>query len=228
MRVGSTMFFSLALVAISVCGPVEAQISNQGNAAATGQGTAEMRKALQQAQQRLRRLGYDPGAADGVPGPKTVVALKRFQTDHGLAATGALDAKTSEALSSSAVSQDKKPVASTVAAKQETSTAAEPPASLVGKRYQTSESDIIFFLKDGDAAERNGHFGVLYARQAVSFDSNGRNPTTWCKYQQEKNKITLTCDSEVGEFTINKDGSLTGPPEGMWGHEAFARLTELK
>jgi peptidoglycan hydrolase-like protein with peptidoglycan-binding domain len=208
-----------------VCGVI-GQASPQ--AAATGQSATETKKAIQQAQQRLLSLGYDPGAADGVPGAKTIAALKRFQTDHGLAATGALDSKTSEALSGASGSQEKKPVASNVEARKDAAPATAPPTSLVGKRYETSESDIIFFLKDGNAAERNGNFGVVYARQGVSFDSNGRNPTTWCKFQQEKNKVTLTCDSEVGEFTINKDGSLTGPPEGMWGHAAFARLTELK
>lgn len=127
------------------------------------------------------------------------------------------------------------PPTSTVVAKKtavstnkDTALPAVAPASLVGKRYVTSESDIVFFLKDGGAAERNGHFGVLYARQSVAFDSNGQNPTTWCKYQREQKKVTLTCDSEKAQFTINGDGSLMGPPEGMWGHAAFARLTELK
>jgi hypothetical protein len=84
-------------------------------------------------------------------------------------------------------------------------------------------------LKDGDVAERNGNYGVVYANQAVAFDGNGQNPTAWCKYQQEQNKVTITCDHGVtAEFTINRDGSLTGPAEGMWGETAFANLTEVK
>lgn len=103
------------------------------------------------------------------------------------------------------------------------------PESLVGKRYVTSEHDRLFFLKDGDVAERNGQYGVLYANQSAAFDGNGQNPTTWCKYEQEHNKVTITCDHGVkADFTINRDGSLTGPVEGMWGEAAFARLTELK
>lgn len=38
---------------------------------------------IRQAQVWLEKLGYAPGPADGVPGPRTVEAVKRFQRDHG-------------------------------------------------------------------------------------------------------------------------------------------------
>jgi lysozyme len=38
---------------------------------------------IRQAQLWLNSLGYDLGAADGIPGMRTVNATKRFQTDHG-------------------------------------------------------------------------------------------------------------------------------------------------
>lgn len=38
---------------------------------------------IRQAQVWLDTLGYSPGASDGVPGPRTVAATSRFQTDHG-------------------------------------------------------------------------------------------------------------------------------------------------
>ncbi len=63
-----------------------------------GQGAEAPRTVVQQAQQRLRALGYDPGAADGAVGPKTIAALKKFQSDHGQPVSGALDQKTLEAL----------------------------------------------------------------------------------------------------------------------------------
>jgi N-acetylmuramoyl-L-alanine amidase len=40
------------------------------------------------AQARLANLGYHPGEADGVLGPRTRQALAAFQRDHGLEATG--------------------------------------------------------------------------------------------------------------------------------------------
>ncbi len=36
----------------------------------------------------LRRLGYDPGAVDGRPGPRTGDAIRRYQRDNGLVADG--------------------------------------------------------------------------------------------------------------------------------------------
>lgn len=217
----------LVVLVVSLWLLTATQANGQGpTAPATS--TDSAKKTIQAAQGRLLALGYQPGAVDGVMGAKATAAIKKFQSDHNLPITGILDPKTTHALSVANASSDKKPVPPETSAKKDGASLPVAPESLIGKRYQTSESDIVFFLKDGDAAERNGHYGVAYARQTISFDSNGQNPTTWCKYQQEQNNVSLTCDSEKAEFTINRDGSLTGPPEGMWGEAAFARLTELK
>jgi len=53
---------------------------------------------LRTAQERLNRLGYDAGAADGIMGRQTSNALIRFQIDRNLPRTGRLDAQTSNAL----------------------------------------------------------------------------------------------------------------------------------
>lgn len=50
------------------------------------------------AQNALNSKGYDAGRADGVIGPNTRAALTKFQADHGLPQTGALDAPTLDAL----------------------------------------------------------------------------------------------------------------------------------
>lgn len=39
-------------------------------------------------QQRLKELGFDPGAADGIRRPRTVAAVKALQVARGLAADG--------------------------------------------------------------------------------------------------------------------------------------------
>jgi peptidoglycan hydrolase-like protein with peptidoglycan-binding domain len=39
-------------------------------------------------QDRLQRLGYDPGPSDGVPGARTRAAIQHYQQDNGLAADG--------------------------------------------------------------------------------------------------------------------------------------------
>ena len=51
-----------------------------------------------QAQERLKAAGFDPGPIDGVLGPQTRAALRRYQASQGLPATGALDEATRRAL----------------------------------------------------------------------------------------------------------------------------------
>ena len=55
---------------------------------------------VSQAQQQLRQQGYDVGQVDGKLGPKTKQALREFQQDKGLSASGQLDQQTAQALSS--------------------------------------------------------------------------------------------------------------------------------
>lgn len=45
-------------------------------------------------QQALRDRGHDPGPIDGVHGPRTSAALKKFQQAEGLTASGQLDEET--------------------------------------------------------------------------------------------------------------------------------------
>ena len=39
-------------------------------------------------QTELSNLGYDPGPIDGIMGPRTIVAISRYQTDHKLLIDG--------------------------------------------------------------------------------------------------------------------------------------------
>ena len=43
---------------------------------------------IERVQSGLARLGYNPGPADGVLGPKTHRAIRAFEVDHGLRVTG--------------------------------------------------------------------------------------------------------------------------------------------
>ena len=53
---------------------------------------------LKDAQTNLNRLGFKVGTPDGLAGPKTVNALKAFQSGKGLVRSGQLDAATEQAL----------------------------------------------------------------------------------------------------------------------------------
>lgn len=70
---------------------------------------AEGTAAVAAAQRALAALGYDPGPADGVLGPRTRAALAAFQRDRGLPATGLPDGPTRAALGQAAAAADKPP-----------------------------------------------------------------------------------------------------------------------
>ncbi|HYX27907.1 MAG TPA: peptidoglycan-binding protein [Pyrinomonadaceae bacterium] len=53
---------------------------------------------VRRAQQALERAGYEIGTPDGQLGPRTITAIKRFQTDRYLSVTGQLDETTLAAL----------------------------------------------------------------------------------------------------------------------------------
>lgn len=71
----------------------------QADAALSGEAESARREQIVEAQQQLIDLGYLYGAADGIYGPMTAAALKRFQGEHGLEKTGELNDATVRALS---------------------------------------------------------------------------------------------------------------------------------
>jgi peptidoglycan hydrolase-like protein with peptidoglycan-binding domain len=60
--------------------------------------TAEQRADVKRVQQALAAAGHDPGAIDGVVGPKTASALRAYQKANGLGETGRMDEATLAAL----------------------------------------------------------------------------------------------------------------------------------
>jgi peptidoglycan hydrolase-like protein with peptidoglycan-binding domain len=82
---------------------------------ARGAGSTEQVKAMQQA---LTDKGHDAGGIDGKMGPKTQAALRDFQQQEGLKATGRADADTMAKLGGSSSSD-------TGASKDATSTGAK-------------------------------------------------------------------------------------------------------
>lgn len=53
---------------------------------------------VRKAQQRLRARGYQAGSADGIMGPQTIAALRRYQSANGLTVTGKVDLDTLDSL----------------------------------------------------------------------------------------------------------------------------------
>ncbi|MCA1595601.1 MAG: peptidoglycan-binding protein, partial [Chloroflexi bacterium] len=59
---------------------------------------AQSHGTIQEVQQALKDKGIDPGSVDGVNGPATRAAIKKFQTQQNLTADGRLGPKTLDAL----------------------------------------------------------------------------------------------------------------------------------
>ncbi len=53
---------------------------------------------VRKAQQQLRARGYQPGTSDGIMGPQTISALRRYQSANGLTVTGEVDSDTLDSL----------------------------------------------------------------------------------------------------------------------------------
>ncbi len=53
---------------------------------------------VRKTQQLLRAEGYHPGRPDGIMGPQTVSALRRYQSANGLTVTGHVDKGTLDSL----------------------------------------------------------------------------------------------------------------------------------
>jgi hypothetical protein len=79
----------------------------------------------------------------------------------------------------------------------------------------------------------NGVSGHTYAGNGqlvkIEFQSGGKALTSFgpmtsnCTYTQSDKKISLTCEGDTTQLTMNDDGSLAGPPDGMLAH-----LTKIK
>ena len=66
--------------------------------ATVGQAHDSSQSALQSAQQELKNDGYYKGTVNGVDGPATRSAIRRYQKDNNLKATGRLDRETQKQL----------------------------------------------------------------------------------------------------------------------------------
>ncbi len=94
----TTLFVALA-AALSLPAYAHDQARSQSSQSEeTGQQQSANSDLVKQAQQKLSDNGKDIGTPDGKMGPKTEAALKEFQQEKGLQASGQLDQETIAAL----------------------------------------------------------------------------------------------------------------------------------
>lgn len=78
---------------------------------------------VKEAQKLLKELGFDPGGADGIVGPYTIAAVKRYEPSRGWPASGEVDIRLLESLRASKASP------SSPTAKHPVTAAAPAPAA---------------------------------------------------------------------------------------------------
>ena len=69
-------------------------LDGRGATAGTSAGTRTSAAEIRRIQEKLDRMGYQAGPADGVMGRRTETALRNFQRDKGLNATGEINDET--------------------------------------------------------------------------------------------------------------------------------------
>ena len=76
---------------------------------ASNAGAESTRDRIANLQRALHRLGYDPGAVDGIPGARTRAAIRAFQADAGLPATGQVSERLESAVLAAVVAAGQAP-----------------------------------------------------------------------------------------------------------------------
>jgi peptidoglycan hydrolase-like protein with peptidoglycan-binding domain len=85
-------------------------------------------------QQALKAKGFDPGPIDGIMGPRTAAAVRDFQQQQGLKATGQLDMATRSQLGSNLPATDPARTDARSEARPDSSPSASPAGEMKSRR----------------------------------------------------------------------------------------------
>ncbi len=127
-----------------------------------------------QAQQALSALGYHPGEFDGIPGPQTFGAVKKFQADRHLLQSGALDQLTLAALG---LSTNGVPASEQLLVLTDAVNELIPTVSEDGKRGLLAASNIGLFISfDPTKGWRKLPYGSNFDSRTTCVVSNLKQP----------------------------------------------------
>jgi len=155
---------------------------------------------VRRAQEALERAGYEIGSSDGQMGPRTVAAVKRFQTDRYLPNTGVLDDATLAALGVSENSS-----APTVAAR--VPTISDPINALVQFRDRTGHTGVL-------AATNSGLYRTLNPAQGWDRISYGRglDPRTTSISTSAQDPSVIFVGTTTSGALVSRDAGETWQP----------------
>ena len=148
---------------------------------------------VRRAQEALERAGYEIGVSDGQLGPRTVAAIRRFQTDRYLPLTGQLDDATVAALGISGSN-------GTAAVAAHVPSISDPINALVQFRDRSGHSGVL-------AATNNGLFRTLNPAQGWDRISYGRglDPRTSSISTSAQNPSLIFVGTATSGVLVSRD-----------------------
>src|SRR6266496_539129 len=148
---------------------------------------------VRRAQEALERAGYEIGTPDGQLGPRTIAAIKRFQTDRYLSVSGQLDDVTLAALGVSNSSTGASTAAHVLAL-------TDPVNSLISFSDQGGHSGML-------AATSNGLYRTLDPAQGWDRLPYGRglDPRTTCISTSAQNPAVMLVGTATTGVLISRD-----------------------
>jgi photosystem II stability/assembly factor-like uncharacterized protein len=160
---------------------------------AAGKPNAEVVRRVQEA---LERAGYEIGSTDGQLGPRTVAAIKRFQTDRYLPVSGQLDEATIAALGVSN--------ATTGALSAHVATLSDPVNAMVSSSNSSGQIEILAATSGGLYRTANPNQGwdrLPYGR--------GMDPRTTCISTTSQNPSVILVGTASTGVLISRDAGQT-------------------
>ena len=149
-----------SVAALPACSMFGGNTSSQQSSASASQSPAVSQAMVQQVQTRLQQAGTYSGRIDGLWGPETEAAVRSYQQQHNLNATGQLDSNTLASLNLGGTNQtvgstppaaSAQPVASAPTVASTQSTGNTPPPSQVDGAGNTAPSNTN--IPPGNAAQ---------------------------------------------------------------------------
>jgi photosystem II stability/assembly factor-like uncharacterized protein len=147
---------------------------------------------VRRAQEALERAGYEIGNPDGQLGPRTVAAIKRFQTDRYLPVSGQLDEGTIAALGENN--------ATTGALSAHVATLADPVNAMVSSSNSSGQLEILAATNAGlyrTSDPNQGWNRIPYGR--------GMDPRTTCIATSTQNPSVILVGTASTGVLISRD-----------------------
>ena len=168
------------------------------------QGTSTVdKKFILQAQRQLKQLGYNPGPVDGLWGTKTKRAVKRFQQDNSLPATGDLNHVTMRQLMSADKSDQQ--YTGVVADRQQTYSMmdAEEARQLVETHIRQRDIRLETRAHFRNTSGKSGTESAVDVFQGVRFDSENYVVFALCKPTYRMVSPAEDLQSKLTSFDID-------------------------